>query len=156
MRRTVLRPLLASALAAPLVWIGCSGSDQPSGSTSSSSSSSSSSGAGGSGGSVVEPATYTNATDVEARLKKTLADLAAFGSKRAGTDAGKQAGDYMKQRFADGGLADATFEPFSFLSFDLASSSLAVTIAGSPVMMAHDVFQYSGKGSVDADVIDVG
>jgi Zn-dependent M28 family amino/carboxypeptidase len=153
MRRAPFAFTLALALAAPLASIGCGDSSS---SNSTTTSSSSSSGSGGSGGGGGVPATYTDPAAVQARLGKTLNDLAAMGSKRSGTTAGNQAGDYVKQRFADAGYPDASFESFDFLSFDLKASSLAVTIDGAAAPMKHDVFQYSGKGHVDADIVDVG
>jgi hypothetical protein len=157
MRRSTLLCTLAAL--APLTWMGCGGSDQPTGSTSSSSSSSSSGGetggAGGTGGAPGLPATYTNAGDVKARLDQTLTELAAFGAKRAGTAAGKQAGDYVKQRLTQAGYDKVDTESFSFISWELSSSALDVSVAGAAVPMAHDVFQYSGTGHVDADIVDV-
>ena len=86
----------------------------------------------------------------------TLAELAAFGEKRAGTPAGQQAGDYIAQRFETAGLQDVRFEAFSFLGFELSSSSLTVMVDGAELAMAHDVFAYSGVGQVEAEVVDVG
>lgn len=159
MRRSIAAFTLAS-LTLPLAWAGCGSDTGGTGAASTTASMSttnmSSSAAGGAGGAPSLPATYTNASEVAARLKTTLDDLAAFGSKRAGTQAGMKAGDYVGERFKKAGIADVSFESFSFPSFDLASSSLAVTIEGAAVTMAHDVFQYSGKGHVDADIVDVG
>lgn len=152
--RRPLALLLASSIALPAAWIGCSSGGET---TSGTSTTTTSGGAGAGGGDVVGlPPTYTDPAAVKARLEGTLGDLAAFGSKRCGTEAGMKAGDYVKQRFEEGGLTDVSFESFSFLSWDLTSSSLAVTLEGAPATMAHDVFQYSGKGHVDADIVDVG
>ena len=40
-----------------------------------------------------------------------LEDLAALGNKRAGTDAGIQAGNYVHDRFRAAGLSDADQHP---------------------------------------------
>ncbi|HEU4538825.1 MAG TPA: M28 family peptidase [Polyangiaceae bacterium] len=93
---------------------------------------------------------------VQARLRVTLNELAAMGPKRAGSPAGQAAGDYVKRRFEAAGARDVSTETFSFSRFQLDASSLAVTIDGAAVPMAHDVFAYSGTGRVEADVVDVG
>ncbi|HEU4410246.1 MAG TPA: M28 family peptidase [Polyangiaceae bacterium] len=97
-----------------------------------------------------------NVAEVQARLKATLDDLAAFGAKRAGTPKGLEAGDYLKARLEAAGVAGVTFESFSFLQHEVSSSSLAVSADGVALPMAHDVFAYSGAGHVDAEVVDVG
>ena len=88
---------------------------------------------------------------IQARLGGTLDDLAAFGEKRAGTAAGRQAGDYVAERLRSAGF-QPVFEEFSFLSFAVASSQ--VTAGG--VAYAHQVFAYSGVGRVEADIVWVG
>ncbi len=100
--------------------------------------------------------TWGDPVAVEMRLTDTLDELAAFGWKRTGTPEGAAAGEYVAQRFRDLGLEGVAFEPFSFLSFELASSSLAVTADGTALPMAHDVFAYSGSGTVDAEVVFTG
>jgi hypothetical protein len=98
-------------------------------------------------------------TDPEAvrqRLQTTLDDLAAFGDKRAGTDPGRQAGEYLRQRFETIGLEDVAFESFTFPFFSFQNSSLSVTADGAPLAMNHEVLAYSGSGSVDATVVHVG
>lgn len=99
---------------------------------------------------VVDPA------KAEARMTTTLHELASLGFKRVGSSEGAAAGDYVSQRFTQAGLADVHFEPFSFPKYDVVSSSLAATVEGAAVAMAHDVFSQSGKGHVDADVVYVG
>lgn len=91
-----------------------------------------------------------------ARLLSTLEDLAAFGEKRCGTSEGLAAAEYVRDRFTAAGLEDVAFEPFSFLQFEVASSSLAVTADGQPLAMGHAVLAYSGAGSVDATLVDLG
>ncbi len=93
---------------------------------------------------------------IAAGAGKTLDELAAFGNKHAGSDAGRQAGDYLMRRFMEAGLTDVRFESFSFPAFTVNASSLAVTVDGVPRPMMHDVFAYGGAGQVDADVIFVG
>lgn len=97
-----------------------------------------------------------DADSVRTRLEKTLEELAAFGPKIAGTPSGTQAGDYVSDRLSSAGISDVKFESFSFQSYVLGSSSLAVTLDGAATTMAHQVFHYSGAGHVDADVVDVG
>lgn len=74
-----------------------------------------------------------------------------------GTDAGAAAGDYVSKRFADAGLA-TTFDPFDFPRYDLdaSASSLAVTVDGAASSPGFDVFEASGVGHADADVVYVG
>jgi Zn-dependent M28 family amino/carboxypeptidase len=110
---------------------------------------------GGSGGGTTGTG-GDDAAAAEQALKATLADLAAIGIKRSGTEGGQKAGDYVKKRFDDLGIKDVSFESYSFLAFDLGAHSLAVTVNGASVDMKHDVFAYSGAGHVDADIIDVG
>lgn len=93
---------------------------------------------------------------IEPRVKQTLEDLAAIGSKVAGTPGGEASGEYVKNRFEELGLADVHFEPFTFLSYSVASSSIQVTANNAPLTMKHKVLHQSGAGHVDADVVDVG
>jgi hypothetical protein len=90
-------------------------------------------------------------------LMQTLNDLAAFGPKHVGTPAGVQAGNYVQQRMIAAGLEDVHFETFDFPRYDLDSSSLAVSVNGAAATaIGYDVFEASGTGSVDADVVYVG
>jgi hypothetical protein len=93
---------------------------------------------------------------IEPRVKQTLEDLAALGSKVAGTPGGVASGEYVKKRFDDLGLADVHFEPFTFLSYSVASSSIQVTAGVDSLTMDHKVLHQSGAGHVDADIVDVG
>lgn len=99
---------------------------------------------------------YASPLAVRRRLERSLADLAALGEKRAGTPAGVAAGEYVLARMVRAGLLDVQVEPFSFLGFDLASSSLSVTVDGEPMPMAHEVFAYTGSGRGDGQVVYVG
>lgn len=94
-------------------------------------------------------------TDPQALLS-TLNDLAAFGNKHAGSPEGAAAAQYIAKRFTDAGLEDVHMETFAFPRWDLASKSMAVTIDGQPAAMEFDVFESSGAGIADADVVDVG
>lgn len=93
---------------------------------------------------------------IEPRVTQTLEDLAALGSKVAGTPGGEASGEYVKKRFDDLGLADVHFEPFTFLSYSVASSSIQVTAGSDVLTMDHKVLHQSGAGHVDADIVDVG
>jgi aminopeptidase YwaD len=93
---------------------------------------------------------------VEMQVRQSLEELAALGNKRAGSPEGRAAGDYVKSRFERAGLKDAHFESFSFPAFTSARSSLDVTVAGAALPMKHEVFAYSGKGRVTADVVYAG
>lgn len=105
---------------------------------------------------AVDAPSYTDHAQIEARLTATLEGLAAFGPKRAGSPADQKAGDYMHDRFVAAGFKDVRFESFTFPAHSVASSSLSLTIAGGAHPAAHEVFAYSGAGSVDADVVYVG
>ena len=90
-------------------------------------------------------------------LLQTLNDLASFGNKHVGTPAGAKAGDYVLQRLKAAGLDEVHFEPFDFPRYDLDSSSLSLSIdGGAPTPTGYDVFEASGTGSADADVVYVG
>jgi aminopeptidase YwaD len=91
-------------------------------------------------------------TDPKA-LERTLMDLAAFGNKHVGTDGAAQAAQYLVARFKKLGLQDVHTEPFQFPRFDLMSSSITVSIDGAPMTPGHDVFEASGSGHADGDVV---
>lgn len=93
-----------------------------------------------------------------AALRQTLEDLAAFGEKRVGTEAGAMAGDYVMQRMTDAGLENVHFESFGVPMWVLDSTSLSVSADGVALSPAidHEVFYSSGVGSVvDAEVVFV-
>ncbi len=104
----------------------------------------------------VTPDPYADKAAVQTRLHQTLEDLAALGEKRAGTEAGRQAGQYLKTRFEAAGLSEVRFESFTFLSYELSDSSLAVKADGTALVMEHEVFAYSGVGNLEAEIVDVG
>src|SRR5438874_285098 len=88
-------------------------------------------------------------------LMSTLTDLAAFGNKHAGTPEGAQTAAYIAKRFTDLGLEDVHMESFSFPRWDLTSATMTVTIDGVDSKPELDIFESSGSGTVDADVVDV-
>jgi peptidase M28-like protein/PA domain-containing protein len=114
-----------------------------------------SAGAAGSQGASGAPLT-TSLPDVRARVKATLDDLAAIGTKRAGTPGGHEAGRYVERRLEEALGVKAKIEKFSIRRFDVDASSIDVTVDGVQVPMNHDVFAYSGVGRVEADLVDVG
>jgi Zn-dependent M28 family amino/carboxypeptidase len=93
-----------------------------------------------------------------ADLTSTLADLAALGAKHVGTPEGSSAGDYVSQRFLAAGLTGVHFESFQVPRFDLQSSGLSVSVDGAALspQPGFDVFEASGNGHVDADVVFAG
>ncbi len=93
---------------------------------------------------------------VEMQVRTSLEELAAFGNKRAGSDEASKTADYLVGRFQRAGLADVHTEGFAFPRFNVHASSITLTANGVEVTAAHEVFAYSGKGHVDADVVFVG
>lgn len=89
-------------------------------------------------------------------LVATLQDLAGFGNKRVGTDEDRQAGEYLLGRMQQLGLADPHTESWQFPRHVLDSSSLALTVGGAAQPTKFEVFEGSGAGHVDADVVYVG
>ena len=94
-------------------------------------------------------------TDPDAILS-TLNDLAAFGNKRVGTEPGRQAGEYVMQRMQKAGLTSVHMESFQFPRHVVDSQSLAATVDGAAMSPAFEVFEGSGAGHADADVVYVG
>jgi Iap family predicted aminopeptidase len=62
----------------------------------------------------------------------------------------------VRTRLEEAGLSEVRFEPFGFLGWEKTNSSLEVRVDGVSLPMLHDVFAYSGAGSVTAELIDVG
>jgi aminopeptidase YwaD len=83
----------------------------------------------------------------------TLMDLAGPGNKHVGSDEGRQAGEYVLSRFQKLGLTNPHLESFGFPKHVVSSSSLAVTIAGAATPMAFEVFEGSGAGHVEGDLV---
>ncbi len=86
----------------------------------------------------------------------TLNDLAAFGNKHVGTDPGRQAGEYVFQQMQKIGLTSVHMESWQFPRHVVDSQSLVATVAGSDMTPAFEVFEGSGIGHADADVVYCG
>ncbi|HEX9103730.1 MAG TPA: hypothetical protein VF997_16080, partial [Polyangia bacterium] len=91
-----------------------------------------------------------------AELLATIEALAAFGEKRAGSDAGARAAEYLIARMRQLGLADVHADPFAFPRHDLASATLALDVDGAPRPTRFAVLDASGAGDADAEVVHVG
>jgi Iap family predicted aminopeptidase len=89
-------------------------------------------------------------------ITSTLMDLAAYGNKHVGSAEGKQAGAYVMSRMQKLGLGNVHDESFQFPAWQLVSSSLSATVNGAAVSPGFDVFEGSGSGHADADVVYVG
>jgi len=100
-------------------------------------------------------ASTPKATDPNAILS-TLNDLAAFGNKRVGTEPGRQAGEYVLQRMQKAGLTSVHMESFQFPRHVVDAQSFAATVDGAAMSPAFEVFEGSGAGHADADVVYVG
>ncbi len=104
----------------------------------------------GGGGETVPPPTDQN------ELLATLEALSAMGEKGAGTAAGAQAADYVKDRMTALGLTDIHFEPFTFPQWKLVGKSMTITIDGVAMTPGFDVFEASGGGSIaNAEIVNV-
>jgi peptidase M28-like protein len=89
-------------------------------------------------------------------LVRTIEELAAFGEKRAGTNAGARAAEYLFDRMRKAGLEDVHEQPFAFPRHDLLRASFGLTVAGAARPMAFAALEASGSGSVDGEVVHVG
>ena len=101
------------------------------------------------------PANTTLPPTDPSTLMATLTDLAAFGNKHAGTPEGAMTAAYIGKRMTDIGLEDVHTESFTFAKWDLTTATMTVTIDGVDSQPMLDVFESSGAGSADADIIDV-
>jgi Zn-dependent M28 family amino/carboxypeptidase len=95
------------------------------------------------------------ATDPQT-LEPTLDALAAFGEKGAGSTAGQMAATYIQGKLAALGFTNITTESFQFPRWVMTDSSFSVSIDGVQSSPGYDVFEASGSGVIDAQVIDVG
>jgi hypothetical protein len=86
------------------------------------------------------------AQDERDALLRTLEDLAAFGEKRAGTDAGRAAGDYVAERFRKAGLSGVRFDPFRFPQHRVHRAELEVRVAGAPLRVGFEALEACGPG----------
>jgi Zn-dependent M28 family amino/carboxypeptidase len=89
-------------------------------------------------------------------LTATLMDLAALGNKRVGTDAARQAGEYVMSRMQAVGLTDVHMEGWQFPRHVVDGATFGPSIGGAPATVAFEVFEGSGAGHADADVVYVG
>lgn len=103
-----------------------------------------------------DPTAYTDPARVEARVRATLEDLAAFGAKRAGSEEVARAGEYIAGRFRAAGLSDVHSEEFSFPAYDLQATDLTVRIDGTAHSPLAEAFAFSGVGEASGSVVDVG
>ena len=86
-------------------------------------------------------------------LMTTLSALAAFGPKHVGSDEGRAAAAYIRDRMKSIGLSDLREESFSFPRWQSTSSSMSLTVDGQAMSPGFDVFESSGPGHADADVV---
>ena len=91
-----------------------------------------------------------------ATLASTLQDLAGFGNKHVGSDEGRQAGAYVMQRMQKLGLSEIRTEPFQFPAWSVGAATLSATVNGAAFSPGFDVFEGSGGGHADGDVVYVG
>lgn len=89
-------------------------------------------------------------------IATTLNELAVFGNKRVGTEPARQAGEYVLSRMQKAGLASVHMESFQFPRHVVDAQSLAATVDGAALSPAFEVFEGSGAGHADADVVYVG
>src|SRR5260370_36322314 len=89
-------------------------------------------------------------------LLATVEDLAAFGEKRCGTEAGARAAEYLHQRLRRIGLDDVNAQPFAFPRHDIERASLTLSVAGTERQAAWAVLEACGGGTVDGELVNVG
>jgi aminopeptidase YwaD len=89
---------------------------------------------------------------LEARLSRTLHDLAAIGEKRAGTAGGAASAAYLLDRFRAAGLEDVHPGTFRFRAFALRHSSLRALRRE----IGHQALAYCGVGAAEAPLVHVG
>jgi len=90
----------------------------------------------------------------EEELLRTLDELAAFGEKRAGSEAGRRAAEHLADRFRAAGLADVRFEEFHFPSHQVVEAELAISVGGRPLAIGFDVLEGCGAGAVESAIVD--
>jgi Zn-dependent M28 family amino/carboxypeptidase len=91
-----------------------------------------------------------------ADLMTTLQDLAQFGQRQPGTPAGKQASDYIAERFRTIGLADVHTETFTVPAWSATTKTFTLSIDGVESSPGFDVFEASGSGIADGEIVDCG
>jgi aminopeptidase YwaD len=102
------------------------------------------------------PAVRVAASDFDAsRAMQHNRELAvAIGSRVAGTDAGRRAGDYIAGQFESFGLATQK-QPFNFTAWEDRGTRVEITAPDVRALEARPL-QYSPPGSVEAEVVAVG
>src|SRR5207302_568848 len=104
---------------------------------------------------AARPSMSAPAVGLRGELATTIADLAAFGEKRAGSDGGARAAAYLLERMRRIGLDDVHGDPFAFPRHDLTHAALALTIDGAERPAAWQALEASGSGAVDGEVVHV-
>src|SRR5205814_2515146 len=94
--------------------------------------------------------------DMRGELAVTVEDLAAFGEKRCGTEAGARAAAYLHERLRRIGLAAVALQPFAFPRHDVERATLTLSVAGTDRDVAWAVLEGCGSGTVDGALINVG
>jgi hypothetical protein len=89
-------------------------------------------------------------------LRATLEDLAAFGEKRCGTDAGARAAEYIRARLAGHGLEAVRTEPFAFPRHDVTHAALEIEVAGIAREVPFAVLEAAGAGAAEGELAYVG
>src|SRR4051812_8069303 len=93
---------------------------------------------------------------LRAELAATLDELAAFGEKRVGTEAGARAAEYILARMRALGLEDVRAEAFAFPRHDVLHATVELTVAGGNRAPSYAVLEASGGGVADGQVVHVG
>jgi Zn-dependent M28 family amino/carboxypeptidase len=91
-----------------------------------------------------------------AELSITLEALAAFGQKQPGTPEGQQAAAYIADRFRALGLANLHDETFQVPRWAATTKTFTLSIDGAQTTPGFDVFEASGSGVADGEIVDVG
>src|SRR5690348_3267541 len=89
-------------------------------------------------------------------LLATVEELAGFGEKRCGTEAGARAAEYLHERLRRMGLHDVAAQPFAFPRHDVERASLQLQVAGTERQAAWAVLEACGAGIVDGELINIG
>ncbi len=89
-------------------------------------------------------------------LTTTLEALAAFGQKQPGTLEGQQAATYIGDRFRALGLTNVHDETFQVPRWSATTKTFSLSVNGVLSTPGFDVFEASGAGVADGDIVDVG
>jgi hypothetical protein len=90
------------------------------------------------------------------QLLRTLTDLAHFGEKRAGSAAGRAAGDYLADRMRQAGLEQVGFDAFSFPQHRVTRAEFAVRTGGQPVEVGFEPLEGCAGGRLCGPLIFAG